>query len=147
MATITKRPSGKWQATVRKDGKSRSKSFSKRADATKWARETELNAESGGLQRKCDAVNFLSWSGRMSMKRDARSSCLVGKKDRHGLYLSARTRCVRSQRLLPDIPASKFADWHSVTARAAQHARDGTTWWHLNDLVPPLRRDAERCAM
>jgi integrase len=47
MATITKRPSGKWQATVRKDGTSRSKTFTKRADATKWARETELRAERG----------------------------------------------------------------------------------------------------
>ena len=50
MATINKRPSGKWQAIVRKDGKSQSKSFSKRADAVKWARETELRAEQVGLQ-------------------------------------------------------------------------------------------------
>ncbi len=49
MATIVKRPSGKWQATVRKDGQSRSKSFLKRSDATKWARETELSADRGLL--------------------------------------------------------------------------------------------------
>ena len=49
MATIVKRPSGKWQATVRKDGQSRSKSFLKRADAAKWARETELSADKGLL--------------------------------------------------------------------------------------------------
>ncbi|CUK02217.1 hypothetical protein RUE5091_02348 [Ruegeria denitrificans] len=49
MATIVKRPSGKWQATVRKDGQSRSKSFLKRADATKWACETELSADRGLL--------------------------------------------------------------------------------------------------
>ena len=49
MATVVKRPSGKWQATVRKDGRSRSKSFLKRADATKWARETELSADRGHL--------------------------------------------------------------------------------------------------
>ncbi len=49
MATIVKRPSGKWQATVRKDGQSRSKSFLKRADAAKWARETELSADRGLL--------------------------------------------------------------------------------------------------
>lgn len=47
MATIVKRPSGKWQATVRHDGKSCSKSFTKRSDATKWARETEILAELG----------------------------------------------------------------------------------------------------
>jgi hypothetical protein len=50
MATVNKRPSGKWQATVRKDGKSQSKSFSKRADAVTWARETELRAERDGLK-------------------------------------------------------------------------------------------------
>ena len=49
MATINKRPSGKWQATVRRDGRSQSKSFSKRTDAVKWARETELRAEHTGL--------------------------------------------------------------------------------------------------
>ena len=47
MATITKRESGKWQATVRKDGMSRSRTFTKRADASKWAREVEQQAERG----------------------------------------------------------------------------------------------------
>ena len=51
MATVVKRPSGKWQATVRNDGRSCSKSFTKRADATKWARETELQAERGEWQK------------------------------------------------------------------------------------------------
>lgn len=50
MATLNKRPSGKWQATVRKDGKSQSKSFSKRVDAVTWARQVELQAERTGLQ-------------------------------------------------------------------------------------------------
>lgn len=49
MATVNKRPSGKWQATVRRDGTSQSRSFGKRADAMTWARETELRAERGGL--------------------------------------------------------------------------------------------------
>jgi integrase len=49
MATVVKRPSGKWQATVRKDGRSRSRSFQKRTDAMKWARETELSADRGLL--------------------------------------------------------------------------------------------------
>lgn len=49
MATVVKRPSGKWQATVRKDGRSQSKSFLKRSDAAKWAREAELRADQGQL--------------------------------------------------------------------------------------------------
>lgn len=47
MATVVKRPSGKWQATVRSAGSSRSKSFTKRGDALKWARQAEMQAESG----------------------------------------------------------------------------------------------------
>ena len=61
MATITKRPSGKWQATVRKDGKSSSKSFTMRANAMKWARETELDAERGDLQRPSStAISYMT---------------------------------------------------------------------------------------
>jgi integrase len=51
MATVVKRPSGKWQATVRSAGSSCSKSFSKRADAISWARETELTAQRGELKQ------------------------------------------------------------------------------------------------
>ncbi len=51
MATVVKRPSGKWQATVRHDGKSCSKSFTKHADASSWARKIELQAERGELQQ------------------------------------------------------------------------------------------------
>lgn len=50
MATINKRASGKWQATVRHDGRSRSRTFTLRTDAVKWARETEREAERTGLQ-------------------------------------------------------------------------------------------------
>lgn len=48
MATVVKRPSGKWQATVRRDGRSQSRTFSKRSDALKWARQTEVRAELEG---------------------------------------------------------------------------------------------------
>lgn len=51
MATVVKRPSGKWQATVRSMGNSCSKSFSKRADAYSWARATELKAQNGELKQ------------------------------------------------------------------------------------------------
>lgn len=49
-------------------------------------------------------------------------------------------------RLFPNIPATVFADWHGVTPRAAQHARNGTTWWHLDELVPPPGRKGGPCA-
>ena len=44
MATVNKRPSGKWLATVRKDGRSSPKTFTKRADATKWARNRDRSS-------------------------------------------------------------------------------------------------------
>ncbi|SEN85316.1 Phage integrase family protein [Roseovarius tolerans] len=71
MATLNKRPSGKWQATVRRDGRSQSKTFSKRADAMKWARETELQAEQGSLQHAgCDEVTNMSFGQVLERYRD-----------------------------------------------------------------------------
>lgn len=63
MATINKRPSGKWQATIRRGGRSSSKTFSKHADAVTWAREAEVRAERNGVNpstiafcRRCGAA-------------------------------------------------------------------------------------------
>jgi len=71
MATLNKRPSGKWQATVRKDGRSHSKSFIKRADAAKWAREAELQAEQGLLQHTTTyAVGNMSFGQVLERYRD-----------------------------------------------------------------------------
>jgi len=60
MATVVKRPSGKWQATVRRDGRSSSKSFTKRADAVKWARTVEMQAESCGLGKRTQQPNTMT---------------------------------------------------------------------------------------
>ncbi|MEP1354525.1 MAG: site-specific integrase [Tateyamaria sp.] len=49
MATIVKRPNGKWQASIRHVDASRSKTFTQRADAVKWARQTEIAYERGEL--------------------------------------------------------------------------------------------------
>ncbi|NOE35358.1 hypothetical protein [Ruegeria sp. HKCCD7318] len=45
MASILKRPSGKWQAQVRVNGTSRSKTFTTKKDAMFWARDMETRAE------------------------------------------------------------------------------------------------------
>jgi len=73
MATVNKRPSGKWQATVRKDGRSRSQSFSKRADAVSWARQTEIQAERGVL-KPVDAIEPMSFGEVLTRYRDAITS-------------------------------------------------------------------------
>ena len=41
----------KWQATVRRDGKSRSMTFIKRADALKWSRDAGMRADRGELHQ------------------------------------------------------------------------------------------------
>jgi integrase len=71
MATVNRRPSGKWQATVRKIGRSHSESFTMRADALRWARETELQAERGEL--KCsptECVQTMSLKAVLERYRD-----------------------------------------------------------------------------
>lgn len=49
MASILKRPNGKWQAQVRLNGRGTSKTFSTRKDAISWARDIEAKAERGQL--------------------------------------------------------------------------------------------------
>ncbi|WP_171211837.1 hypothetical protein [Ruegeria sp. HKCCA5426] len=46
---------------------------------------------------------------------------------------------VLALRLFLKVPATVFANWHGVTPRAAQHARNGTTWCYLDDVVPPVK--------
>ena len=47
MATITKRDNGKWQAKCRRKGfPTQSKTFAKKADAIKWARDIEAKMDS-----------------------------------------------------------------------------------------------------
>jgi integrase len=75
MATVNKRPSGKWQAMVRKDGRSQSRSFSKRSDAVKWARESELRAEHVGLQDSAaNAVGKMTLGQLLERYRDTITS-------------------------------------------------------------------------
>ncbi len=57
MATKNKQPSGKWQAMVRRMGRSARKSFIMRTDALKWARETEMQVERGLLTRNSHAAS------------------------------------------------------------------------------------------
>ena len=45
MATLTKLPSGKWRAQVRKGGMYRGETFTLRRDALAWAQQIELQAE------------------------------------------------------------------------------------------------------
>ncbi|KXI26789.1 tyrosine-type recombinase/integrase [Paraglaciecola hydrolytica] len=60
MATITKRPNGKWQVKVRRKGqKSLSKTFLTKALALKWARDVENKIDMGSFQSTCAAESHL----------------------------------------------------------------------------------------
>src|SRR5262249_5608611 len=48
MATIRKRK-GKWQAQVRRKGETLSRTFTQRADAARWANQTELELDRRGI--------------------------------------------------------------------------------------------------
>ncbi len=51
MATLAKRPNGKWQAKIRKKGyKTLSNTFSRKADAVTWAKGKELKMERGSFE-------------------------------------------------------------------------------------------------
>ena len=68
MATLRRLKSGRWQAQVRKHGfPARTKSFSARDDAHRWARETELAMEQGAFNLKTSigGMHFPRNSGRL----------------------------------------------------------------------------------
>jgi hypothetical protein len=47
MATIDRRPNGKWRAQVRREGRALSKTFIMKGDAEAWVREAETSIERG----------------------------------------------------------------------------------------------------
>ncbi len=61
MATITKRDNGKWQAKCRKKGyKTLSKTFSRKFDAERWAKQVELEMEQGIFESTSTAEKTLA---------------------------------------------------------------------------------------
>jgi integrase len=61
MATITKRDNGKWQAKCRKKGyKTLSKTFSRKFDAERWAKQVELEMEQGIFESTSTAEKTLT---------------------------------------------------------------------------------------
>jgi hypothetical protein len=66
MAAVNKRPSGKWQATVRKNGMLQSKSFSKRVRAPQCASTKGCRNR---MQAKCSTVQDASHTLRISVAR------------------------------------------------------------------------------
>lgn len=60
MATITKRENGKWQAKCRKKGyQTISKTFSRKFDAERWAKQIELDMEQGIFESTAKAERIL----------------------------------------------------------------------------------------
>lgn len=138
MATITKRPSGKWQATVRRDGKSRSKSFSKRADATKWARETELSAERGStLYPSVTAMSETTIGQVLERYRDevtAKKRCADNERYAINGFLRSSLASVRLDKLTP-ARVSKYRDQRLGHVKAATVVRELGWLQHAIDVA------------
>lgn len=80
-----------WQATVRRAGRSASKTFIKRADAVKWARDAETEAERTGIfgQRAmvgADVVQAFTLADALRLLADEQAG------ERWRLHALARTR-------------------------------------------------------
>ena len=112
MAPVVRRPSGKWQATVRKDGRLLSKSFTKRVDATSWSRETELNAERGALtqpKQQPSAVTVADVLRSYADKVSARRQATSGDVERIRLRTLARSRL--ATQLLIQMTSADLVKW------------------------------------
>lgn len=116
MATINKRPSGKWQATVRRAGRSASKTFTKRADAVKWARDAETQAERTGIvsQRTlagADAVQAFTLADALHQMADEQFG------ERWRLHALARTRVAKLR--INVLTIDDFVQWRDQRVRVA----------------------------
>jgi len=69
MATIRKRD-GKWQAQVRRRGHTKSRTFLQRADAQKWAKQTEIEIDRYGFAPTTGAFEKQSVGGVVGWFRD-----------------------------------------------------------------------------
>ena len=143
MATIVKRPSGKWQATVRSGGKSLSKSFSKRADATSWSRSTELQTERMGLhatlQTSSDTCTVGDALARFSVEVSANRQATSGDVERIRLASLGRNKLARIRldkltsvdvvtwrdRRLKQVKPSTVVREMTLLQSAIEHALDG----------------------
>jgi len=70
MSSIRKRR-GKYQAQVRKDGQTVSKTFTSKADAIKWSKEQEVLIEQGSFTSKKESITLSPANalGKRSLKK------------------------------------------------------------------------------
>jgi DNA-binding transcriptional regulator YiaG len=79
--------------------------------------------------------------------QNAEDKVLRGRSTRGEKSASAKLTCfdVLAIRTFLNVSTSQFADWFGVSQRAVQQSRNGSTWPHLNDLVPPILRRRDGC--
>lgn len=121
MATINKRPSGKWQATVRSAGVSRSKTFTKRADAISWARQAELEAERGQLQqpeRQTSTTTVADALARFARDVSARRSNASASVEKIKLQVLSRTAFAKKR--LDELTAADVTAWRDKRLKQVQ---------------------------
>ncbi|WP_372572382.1 hypothetical protein [Ruegeria jejuensis] len=117
MASINKRANGKWQAQVRINGTSRSKSFTKRADAVAWARETELQAERGEMVDKRALCNVVLGDVLRRYADEVCSQKQAGKNEQYALNKLLRDKRIANARL------DRLSERIVVTSKDQHHGR------------------------
>ncbi|WP_425043816.1 integrase [Primorskyibacter sp. S87] len=121
MATVVKRPSGKWQATVRRDGRSRSQTFTLRKDAVKWARAAELQAERGDVVDERQLRIYTFGSVLCRYKDEVAKGKLAGGNEALMIASILRDRKLAETRL-NRLTASKVAFWRDQCLQNMQPA-------------------------
>ena len=115
MATISKRPNGKWQAQVRTNGTSVSKTFVARRDALSWARSIETRAERCDLPNNIERLKsttfddvLVRYLGEVVSRKQAgqNESCMLESVRRDDANLCA-TRLDR-------LTTNQFSEWRDV---------------------------------
>ena len=117
MATIRKR-GNKWQCIVRRDGRTASKSFAKRADAVKWGNTVEAQADAvGGVlptraQKQAGAVQAMTMADALHQLADEMPS------ERWRLHALARSKVANLR--INVLTTADLAKWRDQRVRAAK---------------------------
>jgi integrase len=115
VASFSKRASGKWQAQVRANGTSLSKTFPARRDAVAWARNTEGSVERGDLPVRSDALKATTLRDVLARYRSELVPQKQAGRNEHCMIESVmRDDAKLCATSLDRLTARQFAEWRDV---------------------------------
>jgi integrase len=121
MATIRKR-GGKWQAQVRRNGETNSRTFIQKADAQRWASQIELEADRKGLQTDLASLTRTTVSDLLERFRDSVVPQRRGRKI-ETIVINAFLRHDLARVKLSNLTPNHFADYRDERLKTV---RSGT---------------------